>query len=108
MHHVPAPPPDSTTPVPAALTDQLQRRTHALLASVHRFHARPHTPATTFAFEREIADILREIGREVVTHAYNHAEPATAECPPRIQLGRETYRRRDKTPNTLGTLFGPI
>lgn len=48
------------------------------------------------------------MGRQVVDHAYNHAEPATLECPPRIRVGRETYRRRDKTPNTLGTLFGPI
>ena len=32
----------------------------------------------------------------------------TEECPPRVRFGRETYRRRAKTPNTLGTLFGPI
>ena len=52
--------------------------------------------------------MLREVGRHVIDHAYNHAEPAPAECPPRVRFGRETYRRRDKTPNTLGTLFGSI
>ena len=51
---------------------------------------------------------LRETGREIVDHAYNHAEPAVDDCPPRLQFGRETYRRRDKTPNTLDTLFGPV
>ena len=44
----------------------------------------------------------------MIEHAYNHAEPVTEECPPRVQLGRELYRRRQKAPNTLGTLFGPI
>jgi hypothetical protein len=29
-------------------------------------------------------------------------------CPPRVRFGDETYRRRDKTPNTIATLFGPI
>lgn len=52
--------------------------------------------------------MLREVGRHVVDHAYNHAEPAPEKCPPRVRFGREMYRRRDKTPNTLGTLFGSI
>ena len=44
----------------------------------------------------------------MIEHAYNHAEPVTEECPPRVRCGRELYRRRQKTPNTLGTLFGSI
>jgi hypothetical protein len=52
--------------------------------------------------------LLCEVGRHVIDHAYNHAEPAPEECPLRVRFGRETYRRRDKTPNTLGTLFGSI
>ena len=44
----------------------------------------------------------------MIEHAYNHAEPVAEECPPRVRLGRERYRRRPKAPNTLGTLFGPI
>ena len=44
----------------------------------------------------------------MIEHAYNHAEPAAQACPPRVRFGRDTYRRRDKTPNTLGTLFGSI
>jgi len=107
MHRSPVPPPEPAT-APAALVDQLHHRLHALLAAVRQFHARPPTPAATFAFEHEVATILRQTGRDLIEFAYNHAEPPTEECPPRVRVGRETYRRRDKTPNTLGTLFGPI
>ncbi len=107
MQRSPVPPPESTT-APAALTDQLHLRLAALLAAVRQFQARPPTPAATFAFEHEVAALLRQTGRDLIESAYNHAEPSTEECPPRIHVGRETYRRRGKTPNTLGTLFGPI
>jgi hypothetical protein len=107
MHRSPVPPPEPTT-APAALTDQLRQRLDALLAAVRQFQARPPTPAATFAFEHEVAAILRQTGRDLIESAYNHAEPPTEDCSPRIRSGRETYRRRDKTPNTLGTLFGPI
>jgi hypothetical protein len=107
MHRSPLPPPEPT-PTPAALPDQLRQRLAALLAAVRQFHARPPTPAATSAFEHEVAAILRQTGRDLIESAYNHAEPPTDECPPRVRVGRETYRRRDKTPNTLGTLFGPI
>lgn len=107
MHRSPVPPPEPT-PAHAALTDQLHERLAALLAAVRQFQARPPTPAATFAFEHEVAAILRQTGRDLIESAYNHAEPAADAGPPRIRYGCETYRRRDKTPNTLGTLFGPI
>lgn len=107
MHRSPVPPPEPTT-APAALTDQLHERLAALLAAVRQFQVRPPTPAATLAFEHEVAAILRQTGRDLIESAYRHAEPPTDECPARVRVGRETYRRRDKTPNTLGTLFGPI
>jgi len=107
MHRCPVPPPEPAT-APAALVDQLRHRLGALLAAVRQFHARPPTPAATFAFEHEVATILRQTGRDLIASAYNHAGPPTEECPPRVRVGRETYRRRANTPNTLGTLFGPI
>ena len=55
-----------------------------------------------------MAAVLREAGRDVVDWALNHAEPAVEDCPARVAFGEETYRRRAKTPNTIGTLFGPI
>ena len=105
MPRSPLSPPE---PTPTALPDQLRHRLHTLLAAVEQFQARPPTPTATFAFEHEVAAILRQTGRDLIASAYNHAEPATEDGPPRIRSGRETYRRRDKTPNTLGTLFGPI
>ena len=55
-----------------------------------------------------MAGLLRDAGRDVVDHAFHHAEPAAADCPARVRFGDETYRRRKKAPNTIGTLFGPI
>ena len=48
------------------------------------------------------------MGRDVVAAALNNAEPEVTDCPARMAFGDETYRRRTKTPNTIGTLFGPI
>ncbi len=102
------PSPAPTTPIPDTLSHRLDEYTAALLALVTEYHSRPPTPEATFDFEHRVAGILRRAGREVLAYAYNHAEPATPECPPRARLGRETYRRREKTPNTLGTVFGPV
>lgn len=107
MHDSALPLPPVTTPLPTP-THQLQQHIHALIAVVDHFHAQPPTPAATFDLEHKVADILRQAGRELIEHAYNHAEPAAQECSSRVHFGRETYRRRDKTPNTLGTLFGSI
>lgn len=55
-----------------------------------------------------MAGVLRDMGQAVVGHALNRAEPAVEDCPTRIAWGTESYRRRTKTRNTIGTLFGPI
>jgi hypothetical protein len=55
-----------------------------------------------------VAAVLRDLGRDVVAQAFHQAEPAVADCPARVRFGDETYRRRTKTPNAIGTLFGPI
>jgi hypothetical protein len=81
----------------AALTDQ-----------VAAFLAGEPTPSATFALERDIAVRLRDAGRAILEYAYNLAEPAVEACPPRVRFGGETYRRRRKSPNTLGTVFGPV
>jgi hypothetical protein len=99
---------DSAMHTSCPLSQRLQNDLADLIALVQDFHAQPVTPAATFAFEKKVADRLRDVGHHVIDHAYNHAEPATEECPPHVRFGRETYRRRDKTPNTLGTLFGAI
>lgn len=55
-----------------------------------------------------MAQVLRDVGRDVVNHVLNHAEPSAEDCPARVALGDETYRRRKKTPNVIATLFGSI
>ena len=46
--------------------------------------------------------------RDVVEDTYNRAEPPVEDCPARVEFDGETYRRRGMSPNTLGTLFGPV
>jgi hypothetical protein len=103
----PTPAPATTSP-PAVLSHRLGERLAALLSLVAEYQSRPPTPAATFAFEHRVADLLRQTGRDLIEHVYNHAEPPPEECPARVRVGRETYRRHKKTPNTLGTLFGPV
>lgn len=103
----PTPAPVTTSP-PVLLSHRLGERVAALLALAAEYQSRPPTPAATFAFEHAVADLLRRTGRDLIEHVCNHAESPAEECPPRVRVGRDTYRRREKTPNTLGTLFGPI
>jgi hypothetical protein len=55
-----------------------------------------------------VADVVRQMGRDVLDCTYNAAEPQVEDCPPRLRFGEELYRRRVKTPHTLGTLFGSV
>lgn len=45
----------------------------------------------------------------MVEHEYNRIEPECLEdCPARLRLARQEYRRRPKSRNRIGTLFGEI
>jgi hypothetical protein len=90
------------------LTRRLTEHLAALIARVEGFLAGEPTPAATFTLERDLAARLRDTGRTILSYAYNVAEPAVEDCPARVRFGGETYRRRRKTPNTLGTVFGPV
>jgi hypothetical protein len=80
-----------------------------LLAIFEKFHANPITPQNTFALETELANGCRENCQRLLDHSYNQVKPATFEdCPVRMKLGGEEYKRRRPTPNTIATLFGPI
>lgn len=71
-------------------------------------HAEP-TPATTMAFERELSDLLREVGRRIMTWTLNCLEPeADSEAPSRVSFEGRLYRRRRPHPQVVGTLFGPV
>jgi hypothetical protein len=76
---------------------------------VQRFRKGTPTPDLTLAFETELGACFREGGRVLVEAEYNDVEPAAFEdCPVRVQLAGEEYKRRPKSPNTIGTLFGEI
>jgi hypothetical protein len=69
------------------------------------------SPAAALEFERGLAELLREIGREVVEFAYNQIEPEQSEqLPHYLQYEAGRYRRLNrKTPNRdVATLFGKI
>lgn len=53
--------------------------------------------------------MLRAAGQTLLEHEYNRIEPARLEeCPLRLRLARQEYRRRPKSRNRIGTLFGEI
>ena len=71
-------------------------------------HAEP-TPATTMAFERELSDLLREVGRRIMAWTLNRLEPdADNAAPLRVSFEGRLYRRRRQHRHVVGTLFGPV
>jgi hypothetical protein len=81
----------------------------ALFAERQAFRQAPPTPQRTDAFERAAAALLREVGRRFVEREYNRLEPEHLhDCPRRLRLAGQEYRRRPKSRQRLGTLFGEI
>ena len=74
------------------------------------FRAAEHTPSTCHHFERQLQDMLRELGQIIIEWVYNHLEPEDHHfMPNHLQFDGNWYRRRDKTPNRhVATLFGTI
>jgi hypothetical protein len=69
------------------------------------------SPANTLAFERQLQELVRQIGRVTVETAYNALEPEEAQAAPQeVQQTLTTYRRLNQpTPNRhVATLFGKI
>jgi hypothetical protein len=92
-----------------ALVDLLGPAVQHLAGQVQAFRAQPPTPERTCAFERQVAATLQEAGRVVLERVYNALQPARLEdCPQRLRCAGETYRRRPKSRNRIGTLFGEI
>jgi hypothetical protein len=70
---------------------------------------RPVTPRRTFVFERRVARLLWELGREMVQQVFQQWEPVEPELLPlRLRLGQDEYRRNRRTRCSLPTLFGTI
>jgi hypothetical protein len=91
------------------LVDVLGASLQDLLQLVQAFRQQPPTPARTSAFEEQVAHRLREAGRVLLERTYNRLEPERLEdCPQRLRFAGEVYRRRPKSRNRIGTLFGEI
>jgi hypothetical protein len=81
---------------------QIQKR-------VALFRQQAPTPEGTWEFEIGLFKDLQEIGRRMLEHEWNRIEPeALTDCPVRLRLAGEEYKRRPKSRNTIATLFGPI
>jgi hypothetical protein len=67
------------------------------------------TPEGTYNFEIGLKEVAQEGCRLLLEHIHNRIEPETLEdCPVRLHLGSEEYKRRPKSRNIIGTLFGRI
>jgi hypothetical protein len=76
---------------------------------VEQFVQREPTPQHTMDFERELSQLLREVGRRIMEWALNQLEPkADDEAPSRIEFDNRLYRRRRQSPNAVATLFGSV
>jgi hypothetical protein len=98
------------TPEAAALLPLLEKllshlkHVAALLAS---FRANPITPAATHAFECQLQQRLRHLGLDLCDWTFNHLEPDDRQqLPQRLDDDGQRYRCRDRSPNTIATLFG--
>jgi len=99
----------TTTPTPTNVIAMPQELAQALQGEVAAFRRLPVTPESTFAFEQKVAEIYREAGRAVLEREYNCIEPAQRQdCPVRLRFRGQDYKRRPKSRNRIGTLFGEI
>jgi hypothetical protein len=92
------------------LADLLASAVQQLLDRVEAFRAQPVSPAQTQAFEQDVQEAVRELGRQVVQWTYNHLEPAAVEDLPRhVRFEAGDYTRLGRrTPQQAWTLFGPV
>jgi len=78
---------------------------------VFRFLSQPISPAAFLHFEKELQEIVREVGRKVMEFTSNECEPEShQDAPHDVTYQGGGYRRmKDKTPNRyVDTTFGRI
>jgi hypothetical protein len=81
------------------LREEHRRR---LVEIARRFRLQEVSPASSHQLEGELAEALRELGRQLTERSYNSLEPEQAEqMPHHVHYEAGGYRRRnDKTRNT--------
>lgn len=93
------------------LRPMLKRGEEQLLKVVLEFLLREVSPQTTCEFERKMAEVVRELAREIVEDCYNGLEADEPEAMPHdVRRGSVGYRRVNrKTRNArVSTLFGNV
>ena len=104
------------TPIKVLLTTTLQPLALDLSGSlaygvrlVEQFLHHEPSPETMVQFERQLCDLLREVGRRILSWVLNHLEPERdEETPSVIEFDKRRYRRRGKHRRRLATLFGEV
>ena len=83
-----------------------------MMHTVMAFLGRPISAQTTFEFEKELEQWLREMGRQTLEMVFNRLEPEHPESLPKhfSHQQQEYSRKEEKTNNRggIGTLFGTI
>jgi hypothetical protein len=65
------------------------------------------TPQTTWQLEKDLQTLLRELGRLLLQWLFQQGEPADpAQNPGRLLWEGEVYRRRDRHPHPIASVFG--
>jgi type III secretory pathway component EscV len=97
---------------PEKLVDEvLEEHRQRLVEITTKFRLQEISPASAYEFEKEVAEAMREMSRQLVERTYNSLEPEQAEQMPHdVHYEAGGYRRRnDKTRNAhVATLFGSI
>lgn len=94
-----------------ALTAELLPLIARLGQRIVAFRQGPSTPVTCHDFERDLQDLLREIGRIIVQWVFNHLETSDlSQAPAQVNFDHHVYRRRPRSQRRGGiaTLFGVI
>ena len=92
-------------PVVEILLPTLRR----LAALLQAFRRGPITPQATWRLENELQALLREVGRLLLQGLFQQTEPADPEQNPRRLLWEgEVYRRRNRHPHRIASLFGTL
>jgi hypothetical protein len=76
---------------------------------LEQFPRQPLTPQAMSDFEKALDQQTCALARATLEWLLNRLEPADPQASPRrLACEGNLYRRRDKHPNTLATLFGPV
>jgi hypothetical protein len=87
----------------------MQRLAEAAKRLTHDFLSQALDPERARDFEHQVAEQLREAGRQLLQVVYPHAEPAVESLPKHLYFEASLYTRlNEKTPQNAWTWFGQI